>query len=72
MVDTNDLFKKLGSGATFDLKRFKDDADQFQVRFLFSQHTGTWINEAALLQFLEFESNCISYVVEIKMYFFYI
>lgn len=33
MVDTNDLFRKLGSGATFDLKRFKNDADQFQVNF---------------------------------------
>lgn len=32
MVDTHDLFRKLGAGATFDLKRFKDDADQFQVK----------------------------------------
>lgn len=31
MVDTHDLFRKLGAGATFDLKRFKDDADQFQM-----------------------------------------
>lgn len=31
MVDTHDLFKKLGCGAKFDLKRFKDDADKFQV-----------------------------------------
>lgn len=38
MVDTNDLFRKLGSGATFDLKRFKNDADQFQVRFYLFTH----------------------------------
>ncbi|XP_066918301.1 probable ATP-dependent RNA helicase DDX52 [Clytia hemisphaerica] len=31
MVDTIDLFRKLGSGAKFDLKRFRDDADQFQM-----------------------------------------
>ena len=31
MVDTYDLFKKLGSGAKFDLKRFKEDAEKFQV-----------------------------------------
>lgn len=31
MVDTHDLFKKLGCGAKFDLKRFKDDADKFQI-----------------------------------------
>jgi len=31
MVDTYDLFKKLGSGAQFDLKRFKEDAEKFQI-----------------------------------------
>lgn len=33
MVDTYDLFKKLGAGAQFDLKRFKHDAEKFKVRF---------------------------------------
>lgn len=32
MVDSFDLFKKLGSGARFDLKRFKNDAEKFKVR----------------------------------------
>jgi len=31
MVDTHDLFKRLGCGAKFDLKRFKDDADKFKI-----------------------------------------
>ena len=31
MVDTYDLFKKLGCGAKFDLKRFNEDASKFQV-----------------------------------------
>jgi len=32
MVDTYDLFRKLGSGAQFDMKRFQNDAAKFQVR----------------------------------------
>jgi len=32
MVDTYDLFRKLGSGAQFDMKRFRNDAAKFQVR----------------------------------------
>jgi len=31
MVDSHALFKKLGSGATFNLKRFKNDAEKFNV-----------------------------------------
>merc|ERR1712100_234251 len=31
MVDTHDLFRKLGCGATFNLKRFKSDAEKFRV-----------------------------------------
>jgi len=31
MVDSHALFKKLGSGAKFNLKRFKDDAEKFDV-----------------------------------------
>ncbi|XP_065663645.1 probable ATP-dependent RNA helicase DDX52 isoform X2 [Hydra vulgaris] len=31
MVDTYSLFKKLGSGASFDLKRFKTDAEKFKI-----------------------------------------
>merc|ERR1711973_153130 len=31
MVDTHDLFRKLGSGATFNLKRFRSDAEKFRV-----------------------------------------
>lgn len=31
MVDTYDLFRKLGSGAKFNLKRFKDDAEKFHI-----------------------------------------
>jgi len=31
MVDTHDLFKKLGCGAKFNLKRFKDDAEKFHI-----------------------------------------
>lgn len=31
MVDSHDLFKKLGCGAKFNLKRFKDDAEKFNV-----------------------------------------
>ena len=32
MLNTNYLFKKLGRGAKFDFERYKDDADQFQVK----------------------------------------
>lgn len=32
MVDTYDLFKKLGAGANFDFKRFKDDASKFMIK----------------------------------------
>jgi len=32
MVDTYDLFKKLGAGAKFDFKRFKDDASKFMIK----------------------------------------
>merc|ERR1712133_120121 len=31
MVDTHDLFKKLGCGARFNLQRFKEDAEKFQI-----------------------------------------
>jgi len=31
MVDTYDLFKRLGCGAKFNLKRFKDDAEKFKI-----------------------------------------
>lgn len=31
MVDTHDLFKKLGCGAKFNLKRFKEDAEKFHI-----------------------------------------
>lgn len=32
-MDAFDLFKKLGSGAKFDLKRFAKDAERFKVGF---------------------------------------
>jgi len=31
MVDTHDLFLKLGCGARFNLQRFKEDAEKFQI-----------------------------------------
>ena len=33
MVDTQDLFRKLGAGAKFDFKRFSHDAEKFKVSF---------------------------------------
>lgn len=30
-MDAHDLFKKLSAGARFDLKRFRHDAEKFQV-----------------------------------------
>lgn len=32
-MDAVDLFRKLGSGAKFDLKRFSKDAERFKVGF---------------------------------------
>lgn len=32
-MDAVDLFRKLGSGAKFDLKRFAKDAERFKVGF---------------------------------------
>ena len=31
-MDAVDLFRKLGAGAKFDLKRFGKDAERFKVR----------------------------------------
>jgi len=41
-MDGLDLFRKLGVGAKFDLKRFRVDAERFKVRKRY-QLTVAWI-----------------------------
>lgn len=38
-MDAHDLFRKLAAGVKFDKKRFRQDAERFQVINLFSQET---------------------------------
>lgn len=43
-MDAYDLFRKLGSGAKFDFKRFRSDAEKLQVSALWLLFTDVYFN----------------------------